>query len=127
MNLPHNSILVSLPYPFKFMTFKRKIGFSFVNLTNFLFAQENSLKTSTDYENLVKEKGEAYIVAESLYSAAKAYCLLNKKKENFTRDGLRKAIALSDTETQEQIMKVWRESETYGATIKKKELAKKKK
>lgn len=117
---PHDSIIIRLPYPVKFLTIPRKIGFSFTNMAIYLFRDEHGLKDENDYKEWLKENGEARFVSEMLYSAARAYCYLNKQKENFTKEGLTKALALCITEKQNQILAVWRASETFGATVKKK-------
>lgn len=112
---PHDTILISLPYPFRFLTLKRKIGFTFTNLYKYLLFEGNGCRQMSE---LKKEKSENEIRVESLYYAAVAYCQLNRKRENFTKEGLRKAIALADQETHEKILKVWWASETFGATVK---------
>jgi hypothetical protein len=84
----------------------------------YLFRDAEGFKTSVDYTNWVKTHGQSSLIQESLYHAARAYCLLNKKKENFTKDGLRKAIALASVEDQHRIMKCWSASESFGATVK---------
>ena len=112
---PHDTIIISLPYPVKFLTIKRKIGFTFTNLYKYLLYEGNGNKSMTE---LKKEKGENAILIESLYYTAVAYCQLNKKRQNFTLEGFKKCIALSSVADQEKILKVWRASETFGATVK---------
>lgn len=115
---PHDTILISLPYPFRFLTFSRKIGFTFTNMAIFLFREHEDIKTSKDYSDWIEKHGQSGLITEMLYHAACAYCLANRKRENFTKEGLKKAIALADQETQEKILQVWRASETFGATVK---------
>jgi len=115
---PHDTILISIPYPVKFLTLKRKIGFTFTNMAIFLFREHEEIKTSKDYSDWIEKHGQQGLISAMLYYAACAYCLQNKCKENFTDEGLRKAIALTSTEDQERILKVWRASETFGATVK---------
>lgn len=112
---PHDTIIVSLPYPVKFLTLKRKIGFTFTNLYKYLMWVGNDKKPMSE---LRKEKSEQSLFNECLYWAAVAYCQTNKKAENFTKDKLIKAVVLSNQATQESIIKVWNASETFGATIK---------
>lgn len=116
--IPTDSILIRLPYPVKFFTFPRKIGFLFTNLSIFLFREKNEIKTSKDYEAWVENNGQSVFLSEMLYCSACAYCLTNKTKQNFTKEGLVKAIALANQAKQEDILKVWRSSETFGATVK---------
>jgi hypothetical protein len=115
---PHDTILISLPYPFKFLTLSRKIGFTFTNLAMYLFRESTGITTSKEYEQWVKDHGQPGFISEMLYHSARAYCLQNRKRENFTREGLKKAIALSDTEIQNKILNVWKASESFGATVK---------
>ena len=115
---PHDTILISLPYPIKFLTLKRKIGFEFTNMAIFLFRESEDIKTSKDYTDWIEKHGQPGLISEMLYHAACAYCLTNRKRENFTKEGLSKAIALTSTADQERILKVWRASETFGATVK---------
>lgn len=114
----HDTILIRLPYPVKFLTIPRKIGFTFTNMSIFLFREHNEIKTSKEYEDWVASHGQSVFLNEMLYFAAMAYCLQNKSRENFTKDGLTKAVALASQAKQEQILKVWRASETFGATLK---------
>jgi len=115
--IPHDTILISIPYPIKFLTLKRKIGFTFTNMAIFLFREHEDIKTSKQYSEWIEKHGQAGLISEMLYYAACAYCLENRKRENFTKKGLKKAIALTSTEDQERILKVWRASETFGATV----------
>ena len=114
---PHDTILIYLPYPVRFLTLKRKIGFTFTNMAIFLFREHEDIKTSKQYSEWIEKHGQSGLISEMLYYAACAYCLSNRKRENFTKEGLKKAIALTSTEDQERILKVWRASETFGATV----------
>lgn len=115
---PHDTIKIRLPYPVKFLTIPRKIGFTFTNMAIFLFREHNEIKTSKDYSDWVEKHGQTGLISEMLYHAACTYCLQNKRRENFTKKGLQKAVALASPETHEKILKVWRASETFGATVK---------
>lgn len=116
---PNDTIIVKLQYPVKIlglnMSFNRKIGFSFTNLYKALLYIENDCKTMTE---LKKIKSDAMIFNETLYFAAVAYCQLNKKKENFTKEKLIKSFGLTDQSIVEQVFKTWSLSENFGATVK---------
>lgn len=116
----HDQIKIKLPYPVWKITINRKIGFAFTNMANFLFTQDKGFETSKDYEKWVDENGQSALISEMLYYSAKAYCTLNKTKENFTKEKLKKAILLASEEQQQAILTTWKKSETFGATIKKK-------
>lgn len=116
---PNDTIIVKLQYPCKIlglnMSFNRKIGFSFTNLYKALLYIENDCKTMTE---LKKTKSDAMIFNETLYFAAVAYCQLNKKKQNFTKEKLIKSFGLTDQSIVEQVFKTWSLSENFGATVK---------
>lgn len=114
----NDTLIIKLPYPVRFLTIPRKIGFLFTNLALFLLREDKGFDTSTDYEKWVKENGNTALANEWIYNAARAYCLQNRKRENFTKEGLLKAIAIAPAETKEKIMKTWLASEQFGATIK---------
>lgn len=129
---PHDTILISIPYPevrkvrpFPWTKQKqltvigqRVIGFSFTNMSKMLFAFHNDLTGTKDFEEYRKTHGDSRFVSEQLYYCALAYSTLSKTEENFTKDELLKSFALMDVDTFEQIKKVWRASEYFGATVK---------
>lgn len=116
---PHDTIIVKLQYPVKIfglnMSFNRKVGFTFTNLYKFLLYQANDYKSMKELKEV---KSDSVIFAETIYYAAVAYCQLNKKKENFTKEKLIKAFSLTDAVIMQEVFKVWGQSETFGATIK---------
>jgi len=123
-----DTIIVKLQYPVKILglnlSFKRKVGFTFTNLYKFLFAQDKGLKDSKDFEQWQQTNGNNILISETLYFAAIAYCQLNLKKQNFTKSNLIKSFALTDSETIERILNIWKLSENFGATVKKKVIRK---
>jgi len=125
-----DTIIVQLQYPVKILglnlSFKRKVGFTFTNLYKFLFSQDKGLKDSKDFEQWQQTNGNNALINETLYFAAVAYCQLNRKKQNFIKSNLIKAFALTDSETNEKILKLWNQSENFGATVKKKVIRKSK-
>lgn len=124
MILKHDSIEVQVPYSHKFFglqfTINRKIGFAFTNLSNYLFASNNGLKNSNDYKAWVEKYGQTELIFESLHSSAQSWCMINRKPQNFEKEKLRMALSMCDKQTWEQIMEAWKQSETFGATVKKK-------
>lgn len=111
----NSSIVVKLSYPVKFLALPRKIGFLFTNRYVYLMWVGHDKKTM---EEIRKGKTDVQIFTECLFYAAMAYCEENRKKSNFTQEGLTRALALTKKETIEQIMEVWRQSESFGATVK---------
>jgi len=110
-----NSITTKLSYPIGFLTLPRKIGFLFTNRYIYLMWVGHGNKTMVEIQ---KDKTDAQIFTECLYYAAMAFCEEARKKPNFTKDGLFKALALTKKETIDQIMEVWKQSESFGATVK---------
>ena len=110
-----SEIVVKLSYPFKFLTLPRKIGFLFTNRYVYLMWVGHDKKTMQEIRN---DKTDGEIFTECLYYAALAYCEEKCKKPNFTKEGLTKALALTKKETIEQIMEIWRQAESFGATVK---------
>lgn len=123
MTRTHDRIICSLPYPTKIIGLTinrpRTIGFLFTNKASFLFREASGLKTSDDLKAWVnKNGGETALVTEMLYWAAVAYCEEVRQPDNFTKDGLRIAVASSEKQIQEAILTTWKQSETFGATVK---------
>ena len=115
----HDKIEVRIPYPFRFLglniAFKKKIGFSFTNLSIFLFREANNITTSEDYTNWLTNNGEEQgLIPEMLYYAAVAYAMENKKPEKFTKNGIKVAITMAPKTVQEEIMNTWRLSQVFG-------------
>lgn len=110
-----SEIIVKLSYPVKFLTLPRKIGFLFTNRYMYLMWVGHGKKTMQEIQ---KDKTDAQIFTECLYFAAMAYCEENRKKPNFTKEGLFRALALSKKETIDQIIEIWKQSESFGATVK---------
>jgi hypothetical protein len=123
--MQHDQIIVSLPFIEKNWLRQnrikyKKVGFNFTNLMLFVFREQNNLKDSKELETLVEKNGQQWLINESLYCAAVAYCQGEKIAENFTKDTLIRAIILADQQTQQKIMKCWELSQTFGASFKKK-------
>jgi len=126
MNNSKDYLMINLPYPARFLGINflkpRRIGFLFTNLSIFLFRENEHLQTSDDYNAWIKAHGQSQLVSEMVYAAAQAYCMEEKVKENFTKAGLRVAIATSPEELQAKIVNAWKNSQTFGAKIEKKKV-----
>lgn len=125
----HDRIKIRIAYPLRILWFtimiRKWVGFAFTNLSIFLFREENGIKDSDQYKAWVKKNGQAAFINEMLYCAAKAWCMNNHEKENFTKVGLLTGVALSPQSVQEKIMKKWQNSETFGMPEVKKKSTKK--
>lgn len=117
-------IVVRLPIPTKIMgvwlNIGREIGFSFTNMTLYLFRDANGFKTSKDYQEWIATRNETILISEMLYYAYLAYCHHNIKKDKFTKEQIQKGIALADMVVKEKILRVWSNSDTFGQGSKKK-------
>lgn len=123
--MQHDSIIVELPFVVKTIFGKKvkqkKIGFNFTNRLLFILMNRNDLKSNSDLKQLTEKNGQQWVINESLYCAYLAYCDANKIESTITIDQLMKAIVLADSDIQQQIMKCWELSQTFGASFKKKE------
>ena len=129
--MTHDQIIVSLPFerslgPFKYVQ-KKDVGFDFTNRLMYRFRDLHNIKLGSDFDKWVEANGQSRLIEESLYCAALAYSEATKKKENFTKETLQKAVNSSDKSIQERILTCWKLSQTFGATIKKKQVVKRKK
>lgn len=125
--MPHDKIKVSLPFLQKNWLGRQRIkyktiGFEFTNLMMSTFILNNNLvgKKPKDLNEMVEKNGQNWYLNESFYCAALAYCQSEKMPENFTKEALIKAIILADQETQQKILNTWQNSQTFGASFKKK-------
>lgn len=125
----HDKIVVTLPYPVKVgitVNIPRKIGFSFTNLSHHLFQQAHKLKGSDDLEEWAKNNGgEIGLLSETLYWSAVAYGMTERKKDNFTRDGLRIAFSSASKDVQESVLSVWQSAQAFGLVETKKKVVRK--
>ena len=67
------------------------------------------LKSET-FEKGIEKNGNVKFANEMLYAAAQAYCMMNKTKENFSKDKLVQAISMSSQDIQDKLMKTWFDS-----------------
>jgi hypothetical protein len=124
-----DELITYLPYPYRFLWFtinwKKKIGFTFTNLSVFNFRENNNINNSDDYKKWIKDNGESRYMLEMIYAAAQAYCMDNRLKQKFTKSKLAAAFALADAEIQKSIVSGWSKSHTFGLVEgKKKPIAK---
>jgi len=113
-----NEIIVMLPYPHRIfgvtISLNKAVGFLFTNLSLFLFRENSGITTSDEYKAWLKNNGESRLITEMMFSAAQAYCMTYRKKQDFTKSKLTAAIATSAPETQQRIIDAWRKSQTFG-------------
>jgi len=128
MNLPHDTLIVTLNYPINILgliiNIPKKVGFRFTNFYKHLMFLDLGFDGSNDWNKWSKDKGVSEIMNESLYYMAVAYCKDESKKIWFKKDKLKIAIALADKEATTKIIETWKLSENFGATVKKKVIRK---
>ena len=112
----NGTIVLKLSYPIRigFMTFwtKRKIGFSFDQraLFNLLVNNDIDLPNHSDW---MKKTPQGIVVSETVFASAQSYRENLRKKDNFTKEGLTKALNESK-EQLEKIIQCWTDSEQLG-------------
>lgn len=110
-----NRIVISLPYPTRVGFFiKKKVGFSFDNLSAFLMREEIECSTSADLQAWLKKNGENKLYLETLFAAAKAYKMHNVKRFNLDKKKFIQGLALLNEETSKKLVAAWTNSATYG-------------
>lgn len=96
----NTTMILKLQYPHTFLglTFiiGRKIGFLFDNLKSYQFSKNTGVIDSKTMKEWVEKNGNQQLVNEMIYGAAQAYCMMEKKKENFTKEKLIKAITMTE-------------------------------
>jgi len=120
---PNNSVVLKLPFRmggfFSIRTI-RKIGFVFDNYVAHMVYINSGAKNIDEFEEWCNLEGGAVRNFEFIFCGAIRYCELKRKKDNFTRNGLKKSLTEAD-ETQVRLLTdCIKRSEMYGATYKKK-------
>lgn len=114
---PTGKIIIKLPYPHKILgitiSLKRPIGFMFTNLSMYLFRENIGIKTSEDYKEWLTKNGEIKLISEILYAAAIAFCMTERKQNNFTKRGLLQAINGADEQTRDMLVNAWKMSTDF--------------
>lgn len=107
-------MILKLQYPVKIfgVTFaiSREIGFLFTNLQMFNFRENTGVTNSKQMKEWIEKNGNSEFASEMLFAAAQAYCMMEKTKQNFTKEKLEIAINLSSKETKERLTREWDKS-----------------
>jgi len=93
--------------------FKRKIGFSFDQLSMFRLLQNNSIDLPS-HSKWIKETPRHKIAAEQIFAAAESYCITRRRKNNFTKEKLSKALIEAGEEVTKKIIDCYMQSEQLG-------------
>ena len=114
----HNGIIeVKLPYPVRFgfisIVLNRKIGFAFNQMSLLKLLENNGIDLNTQSDWL-KKTPKAIVISETLFAAAQSYNLIQRKKDNFTKKRLAKALNEADTEVISKLLETWQKSEQFG-------------
>ena len=114
-----NQVTIKIPYPKRLGVFmlntKKKVSFSFDNLSMFIFREDNNIDTVADFNKWQKEHSDFDMFVYAAFSAAKSYA--NKKCKKFNLDIKKFALGLAqcDAADIERLTKVWKDSQSYGA------------
>lgn len=93
--------------------FSRWIGFSFDNQAMFNFTSNIGIKDSRELQAWMEKNGEGVSANEIVFAAAQSYCIHERIKDNFTKEGLLKAITLTPKEVTDKIKKEYELSVLY--------------
>lgn len=126
--MQHDQIIVPLPFIKKTIFGKRiklvSVGFDFTNKMLYIFRDNNNLKDNKDFNAMVEKNGQQWLINESLYCAALAYCQSVNKEPNFDKESLLQAVFIAKEQIKQSIMDCWQKSQTFGASFKKKDQTK---
>ena len=113
----NGTIEIRLPYPVRlgFVSFfiKRNIGFSFDQLSMFRLLQNNEIDLPT-HSDWLKKTPKSVIASEQIFAAAESYCISRRKKNNFTKEGLAKALNEAGEKVTKRIIDCYMQSEQLG-------------
>lgn len=99
---------------------KRKIGFVFDNLVAHMVYINSGVNNADEFNEWCKLDNGALRNFEFMYCAAVRYRELIRKRNNFTRVSLKRALTEADEEQVKKLTECISRSEMYGATYKKK-------
>ena len=117
---------IKMPRPSRVGYFlrRKKVGFSFDNLSFYLLAKANDLKTSDDIENYVEKVGKNTYLLQQFYYAHLSYQYwVNKTaKPKMSINKMAVSFALVDEDTIKKLSEAMEYAETWGGanTIKSK-------
>lgn len=121
---PHNHTILTMPFrkswgPFSF-TRNRKVGFIFDNYVNHAVFIESGCKDAKEYNEWGKLDNGALRNFMYIYCAAVRYCEVNRIKDNFDRVSLKRALSEIKQSEIDKLTACINNSESFGATYKKK-------
>lgn len=93
---------------------KKTVGFSFDNLSLFLFREHYKIETNEDLTNFRKDRSSFDIFVIAAYHAAESYQQHRLKKMNFTLQEFALALSRTDEKQLQELTEVWKRSTTYG-------------
>ena len=113
-----NKYSLKIPYPKKFgiisFNTKKKVNFSFDNLSLFLFREENKIDTPEDFRNWKKEHSDFDLFVYAAYFAAKSYAVQNRKILKLQLNKFALGLAQANPDELTKLTEVWKRSQEYG-------------
>lgn len=113
----NGTIEIKLPYPHKMgfitMFVKRNIGFSFDQRSLYQLLENNKIDLPK-HKGWLKNTPQSVIIFETIYAGAQSYRIRLRKKDNFTKIGLSKALTEAGQDVIKQITDCWQKSEQLG-------------
>lgn len=114
-----NKVTIKIPYPKKlgliFLNTKKKVSFSFDNLSMFIFREDNKIDTVAHFNKWQKEHSDFDMFVYAAYAAAKSYSTNERKKFNLNLNKFALGLAQAEKSDLEKLTKVWKDSQSYGA------------
>jgi len=113
-----NQLTLRIPYYKRigFISFniKKKVDFSFDNLSMFIFREDEKIDTPDDFEQWQKEHSQYDLFIHAVYSAAKSYYLQHKKDFKFDIKKFALGLAQLPESDLKKLTEVWQRSQNYG-------------
>jgi len=114
-----NRVTIKLPYQKRFglisINSKKKVSFSFDNLSLFIFREDNKIDTTEDFSKWRKEHSEFDLFVHAAFCAAKSYCMHEKKSFKLQLNKFALGLAQVDKDELQRLIDVWNNSQSYGA------------
>ena len=123
-----STAMLKIPYPkrlgFISLNTKRKVYFSFDNLSLFLLREENKIITPDDFVKWQESHTSYDVFVHATYYAAKSYAIQNRKKFDLKIGKFALGLAQCKSDDLVKLTEVWKRSQEFGAdSIGKKKVA----
>jgi hypothetical protein len=115
-----NKTSIKIAYPIRvgFLSINttKRIDFSFDNLALHLFRERHKIETGEQLAEWQKKHGEYDAMIFALYSAAESHAMQQRKDFKLDVKKFAFGFAQAKKDDIEQVLKVWKDSQTFGTT-----------